>query len=186
MTKIFSTYSEFLGREDELMNGVSTDFAENNPQWEKENVSNDGCWNCSNCSRCSGCSGCSDCSGCSRCSGCSGCFGCSDKKGDKEAFTVPAIENIHQKILAAASQPNGLDMSHWHTCDTTHCRAGWAVHLAGPEGYKLAGETSTIFAALQIYKASSPIHVAPTRFFESNEKAMEDMQSCAAKELITP
>jgi hypothetical protein len=28
-------------------------------------------------------------------------------------------------------------MATWHRCATTHCIAGWAVHLAGPEGYKL-------------------------------------------------
>ena len=28
-------------------------------------------------------------------------------------------------------------MGDWHTCETTHCLAGWAVHLSGPAGYAL-------------------------------------------------
>jgi hypothetical protein len=74
-------------------------------------------------------------------------------------------------------------MGEWHTCDTTHCRAGWVVNLAGKEGLKLEEETSTLFAAMQIYHKSSPeIKVSPTRFFETNEKAMEDIKGCAKKE----
>jgi len=71
-------------------------------------------------------------------------------------------------------------MSHWHTCDTTHCRAGWVVHLAGEAGKLLEGRTSTLFAAMQIYKASDPVNrVSPTRFYESNEVALEDMRRLA-------
>jgi hypothetical protein len=73
-------------------------------------------------------------------------------------------------------------MGDWHTCDTTHCRAGWVVHLAGQAGGELEKKTSTLFAAMQIYKKSSDIKVPPTRFFETNEKAMEDMRRCAKLE----
>ncbi len=74
-------------------------------------------------------------------------------------------------------------MGSWHTCDTTHCRAGWVVHLAGEEGCKLEKRTSTLFAAMQIYKKSSGIKVSPTRFFESNEVAMKDIKRCAELEV---
>jgi hypothetical protein len=73
-------------------------------------------------------------------------------------------------------------MQDWHTCDTTHCRAGWIVHLSGQQGYDLEKHTSTLFAAQQIYKKSSPIKVSPPRFFESNEKAMADIKRCADEE----
>jgi hypothetical protein len=73
-------------------------------------------------------------------------------------------------------------MSAWHTCETTHCRAGWVVTLAGEAGRKLGAETSTLFAAMQIYKASSPIRVFPPRFFETNAMAMADMHRCADEE----
>jgi hypothetical protein len=77
-------------------------------------------------------------------------------------------------------------MSDWHTCDTTHCRAGWVVFLAGQEGRDLELKTTTQFAAMQIYKASSPIRVSPVRFFESNNEALQDMKQCAEKEAAEP
>jgi len=98
------------------------------------------------------------------------------------AFDIPVIENIHSKILEAVTQPKALDMGAWHTCDTTHCRAGWVVHLAGKPGYELEARTSTVFAAIQIYNASSEIKVSPPRFYENNEVALKDIQRCAELE----
>ena len=74
-------------------------------------------------------------------------------------------------------------MDAWHTCDTTHCRAGWVVHLAGESGYALEKQTSTLHAAMQIYHKSSKIKVSPPRFFESNEEALNDMKRCAQEEM---
>ena len=75
-------------------------------------------------------------------------------------------------------------MSTWHTCNTTHCRGGWVVTLAGVKGKELESKTSTLFAAMMIYKASSPIRVSPTRFFDNNTKAMEDIKKCAELETV--
>jgi uncharacterized protein YjbI with pentapeptide repeats len=52
---------------------------------------------------------------------------------------VPVLPDIDKAVLAAVSQPDcTLDMDGWHgdnddknPCGTTHCRAGWAIHLAG-------------------------------------------------------
>lgn len=262
-TQIFISFEEFQEREDKTVNGVSSEFAEANPDWQKDNESNEGCWNCSNCydcsdcyschrcsfcsgcadchfchrsSRCNLCSGCSactdcydcsgcsectdcsDCTGCSRCSRCAGCSGCyrcadcsdcsdcaecsrctrstscfnlfdlfdsfdgSDKLKNGEAFPTPILEKIHSQILSAVSAEQALDMSTWHTCETTHCRAGWVVNLAGDAGRALEDQTSTCFAAMQIYTASSPILVSPTRFFETNAKSMADIIRCAKLE----
>lgn len=106
---------------------------------------------------------------------------------------VPVLKNIHQRVLKAVVRPGALDMSSWHEstevneegayCGTTHCRAGWVVTLAGKAGRELEERTSTLFAAQQIYRASSPgIPVSPPRFYESNEKALADMRRCAALE----
>jgi hypothetical protein len=92
------------------------------------------------------------------------------------------IENIHQKVLEAVDHPCALRMDAWHTCDTTHCRAGWVVFLAGEPGRKLEEHTSTQFAAMQIYKESSSIRVSPVRFFEPNETALADIKRCAEEE----
>src|SRR5690606_30453131 len=237
-TQIFKNYQDFLKREDRKVNGVSPEFAKNNPNYKEMNCSNRGCYNCSYCSNCSDCSYCSNCSDCSYCSYCSYCSDCSycsycsycsdcsycyycydcsycsncsycsycsdcsdchycsdcsdcsncsdlrNKKGEDadKAFSVPVIENIHSKILEAASKENALKMNDWHTCSTIHCRAGWVVHLSGKEGYKLEKETSTLFAAMQIYKASSDIKVSPTEFFKSEVEAMKDINRCAELE----
>ena len=129
------------------------------------------------CSDCSGCSDCSDCSGCLRCSDCSDC---SDLFPQKAPATVPVIQDIHQKVFAAASQPGCLNMDAWHTCDTTHCRAGWVVTLAGEAGRQLEKATSTLFAAMQIYKASG-YPISPVRFYDDNETALADMRRLAEK-----
>ncbi len=95
---------------------------------------------------------------------------------------VPAIENLHSKVLEAVSKDGALDMGNWHSCSTTHCRAGWVVTLAGESGKLLEAATSTEFAAMQIYAKSSPIGVSPVRFYESNEVAMADIKRCAKEE----
>jgi hypothetical protein len=161
------------------------------------------CSDCSRCSHCSRCSGCSDCSDCSRCSHCSRCSGCSDcsrcshlaKAWDRENIQalpaegeapaqlgpppIPVIEDIHAKVYEAVSQPGALDMSSWHACETTHCRAGWVVALAGAEGKALESFHNTDLAARLIYSASG-FDINPARFHDSNEAAMADMKRLAA------
>ena len=73
-------------------------------------------------------------------------------------------------------------MSAWHTCDTTHCRAGWIVTLAGQEGKELEKETSTLFAAMCIYNKSSDIKVHVHRFYDVDKEAMYDIKKCAEME----
>jgi len=98
-------------------------------------------------------------------------------------LNIPKIENIHQTIAAAVTQEGcKLNMGDWHTCETTHCRAGWPVFLAGDAGKALEDQTSTEFAAMMIYKESSDIRVSPVRFYESNETAMADIIRCAELE----
>ena len=132
--------------------------------------------------------GCSDCSDCSRCSDCSGCSRCSDLSDaspttDHPARThvaIPCVEDLHRKIYAAVSQPQALDMSTWHTCETTHCRAGWVIALAGEAGKALEEFFDTPLAAMKIYDASCPDYrINPARFHDSNKAAMEDMRKLA-------
>ena len=121
---------------------------------------------------------CSDCSDCFDCSGCSGCSDCSEMAPQKIVAPVPVIPEIHKAVYAACSQPEALDMSDWHTCDTTHCRAGWVVHLAGEAGRKLEAQTTTLFAAQQIYRASG-YDISPCRFFDTNQETIDDMRKLA-------
>jgi hypothetical protein len=66
-------------------------------------------------------------------------------------------------------------MDSWHTCDTTHCRAGWVVHLAGQAGEALEAFHDTPLAAMLIYRESSPLRVPCPRFFDTNKAAMADI-----------
>ena len=55
------------------------------------------------------------------------------------------------------------------------------MHLAGEAGYELEKRTTTLFAAMQIYKASGYL-ISPVRFYETNEVAMADMKRLAGVE----
>ena len=137
------------------------------------------CRNCTNCSDCSGCSNCSRCSGCLRCSNCSDCSGCLDLKNSKP-MQIPKIENIHTKVWEAVrGEQNRLEMRDWHTCETTHCRGGWVVHLAGKAGYALEAFHGTELAAMLIYRESSPHRVNPARFYDTNDAALADIKRMA-------
>jgi hypothetical protein len=146
------------------------------------------CYDCSDCSDCSRCYRCSDCSDCSRCYECSRCSRCYDLKkaspvqsGDEvKPLEIPVIPNIHIAIYEAASKPEALEMSDWHTCEKTHCRAGWAVTLAGEAGRELEKRFDTLSAAMKIYDASDPnFRINPCRFFDDNDAALADMKKLA-------
>jgi uncharacterized protein YjbI with pentapeptide repeats len=92
---------------------------------------------------------------------------------------VPTIPNIHKTIYAAANTPGALDMLTWHSCDTTHCRAGWAVTLAGQAGAALEDKIGTAAAAALIYLASDSDLERIPDFHASEEEAMFDMRRLA-------
>jgi hypothetical protein len=95
--------------------------------------------------------------------------------------STPKIDGIHGKVYAAVSQEGALNMGNWHTCETTHCRAGWVTTLAGEEGKALERFHGTLLAAQLIYRESGhPIN--PARFFDRNDEAMADMKRLAEEE----
>jgi len=179
------------------INGVKWCYDENDnccsvKYWGSEEKALEALRSLKNCSRCSDCSGCSDCSrcsycsGCSRCSNCSNCSGCSGQQNkENPKFAIPKIENIHQKVLEAATAKEGaLNMETWHTCATTHCRAGWVIFLAGKEGADLEKKFDPAFAASLIYRESSSIKVGMNEFFKNNEEALESMRAAAEAEKL--
>jgi hypothetical protein len=94
--------------------------------------------------------------------------------------SVPVVENLHAKLYEAVTHPEALDMGAFHTCETTHCRAGWVVTLAGEAGKKLEQFFNTELAAMKIYDASCPgFKINPARFYDSNDDALEDMKKLA-------
>jgi hypothetical protein len=68
-------------------------------------------------------------------------------------------------------------MTTWHTCETTHCRAGWAIHLAGAHGAKLESQVGPFRAGIAIYTASTG---RVPHFFASTKNALKDIERCAA------
>jgi Pentapeptide repeats (8 copies) len=94
--------------------------------------------------------------------------------------TAPAIPDIHRRVYeAATSTPESLDMIAWHTCETTHCRAGWVVVLAGLAGKELEERVDTGVAAALIYMASDPTLECIPDWRASNEDALADMRRLA-------
>ena len=99
---------------------------------------------------------------------------------------IPVIPMIDAAIEAAIDAGGTLNMRTWHGsndawCGTEHCRAGWAVHLAGKPGKALEDRVGAQMAATLIYHASRPGQSAP-RFFDSNEGARADIRKCAAEQ----
>jgi hypothetical protein len=74
-------------------------------------------------------------------------------------------------------------MGNWHTCETTHCRAGWVVHLAGAGGAAMEFCMGTPAAAALIYLKSDPGLEKIPNFYASNEEALADMKRLADEEL---
>ena len=64
---------------------------------------------------------------------------------------IPVVEQLDAKILAAIEAGGDLEMSVWHTCQTTHCRYGWAITLAGDAGRVLEGQLGPLTAGALIY-----------------------------------
>jgi len=94
---------------------------------------------------------------------------------------IPLVVNIDATILSAIEDNGTLNMAEWHICDTTHCRAGWAVVLAGAQGRKLEEQLGTNAAAALIY-ARSGSHPVPN-WYADNRTALEDMTSRAKHQL---
>ena len=89
---------------------------------------------------------------------------------------VPVVEQLDRKILSAIEAGGTLDMSKWHSCETTHCRAGWAITIAGEAGKDLEQKRGAHIAGRMIYLASTG---RSPNFFATNAKALADIQAMA-------
>ena len=92
------------------------------------------------------------------------------------------VNNLHQSILAAIENGGSLEMGSWHTCETTHCRAGWAIHLAGNAGRLLEAQVGSAAAGAFITQASCPWLEKVPNFYADNETAFADIQAMAERE----
>jgi len=103
---------------------------------------------------------------------------CADLSGAPKCLK---IKDIHKKIYEATKEKDALDMDEWHTCETTHCRAGWVVHLAGDAGKVLEWQLTTPTAAAIIYQLSDPRLEKIPDFYCGNHEAMKDIKELAQR-----
>ena len=96
---------------------------------------------------------------------------------------IPVVEELDAKILAAIAAGGSLDMRVWHTCRTTHCRAGWAITLAGDAGRDLEARVGSAAAGALIYYESTG--TVPD-FHASNDAALESIRTAAASRGVVP
>ena len=91
---------------------------------------------------------------------------------------VPVVPDLHRRMEEVTRTEGALDMGDWHTCETTHCRAGWAIRLAGEAGTKLERKIGSAAAGALIYAASTGI--VPD-FCATDAAARADIEKCAKK-----
>ena len=117
--------------------------------------------------------------------------GASLRGADLGGAVIPVVPNVHRQTLAAIEAGGVFDMAGWHgmelpdgtACGTTHCRAGWAIHLAGEPGYALEKVVGPSAAGALIIQASCPwIDRAPD-FGAANNTALADIRLRAAEEV---
>jgi hypothetical protein len=93
---------------------------------------------------------------------------------------TPDPDLIKKVASAALAEANGdtphLRMDNWHTCDTVHCIAGWAVMLH-PEGKLLERFTSTYLAARLLLGDEAASH-----FFDPTPEARVYLEGFLPKE----
>ena len=96
---------------------------------------------------------------------------------DADLPYIPIVEQLDAKILAAIEAGGILEMETWHTCETTHCRYGWAITLAGEAGRVLEGQLGPLTAGALIYWKSAG-HIPP--YTGDNDAVLADIRARAA------
>jgi hypothetical protein len=87
------------------------------------------------------------------------------------AIAADAPERL-RAVAQAALKDGALEMNEWHTCERTHCMAGWALHQAGEPGRLLEQAMGSQIAGLMLLGVDAHSH-----FFDSNEEATAYLHS---------
>ncbi len=88
-------------------------------------------------------------------------------RGTKWSFT--ADPELPKRVASAIiNGPDGpkVKMDNWHTCETVHCVAGWAIHLSGPAGYALESVVGSLVAGAMLMPSAAHM------FYKTNEEAI--------------
>lgn len=83
-----------------------------------------------------------------------------------------APERLQAVAKAILNDNSALFMGDWHTCETTHCLAGWAIHQAGESGRLLEASAGPHMAGLQLLGIEAAEH-----FYDSNDDARAWLES---------
>ena len=95
--------------------------------------------------------------------------------GVKWPFEFDLDPTLARRVAEAANKHGALKMDKWHTCETTHCLAGWAVTLH-PQGKEIESKSSTLLAGRLLLPEAEGL------WFASNEKALEWCKQILEKE----
>jgi hypothetical protein len=88
------------------------------------------------------------------------------------------LPHLDRAVLDAVETPGcSLDMASWHQCQTTHCRAGWAITLH-PMGSEMERAFGPWMAGAAIYLRSTG---AVPNFFADDSSALADIRRGAAE-----
>jgi len=92
---------------------------------------------------------------------------------------IEPMMRLDGAVLAALSAPGcELYMGSYHECETTHCRAGWAITLH-PMGRALEAAFGSWLAGAVIYQVSTG---RVPDFFADDDDALADIKRCAHAE----
>lgn len=93
---------------------------------------------------------------------------------------IPYIPDIHQAVYAAVTAEGCvLDMSTWHMCESSHCRAGWVNTIAFGENRLMAEDrVPTPHLALAVYLKAHPTMPVPS-WYAMDSWAMADIEKLA-------
>ena len=87
------------------------------------------------------------------------------------AIAADAAQRLRAVAQAALAAPDALQMDSWHTCDTTHCVAGWAIAQAGEPGRLLEAAVGPQMAGLMLLGTEAHAH-----FFDADATARAWLQ----------
>jgi hypothetical protein len=89
---------------------------------------------------------------------------------------IKIVSDTQQRLIAVAkdalASKDTLQMDLWHTCNTTHCIAGWAIHHAGEIGYCMENEIGAPIAGLILLGPEAFKH-----FYDTDEQARKYLES---------
>lgn len=93
--------------------------------------------------------------------------------------SFPFVSDAEQRLVDVAiiaTRPGNLVMGMWHGCNSAHCIAGWATHLAGPLGDHLVNLYGHDIAGLMLLGAEAHNH-----FFDSEYDALHFLHEVIAR-----